>query len=238
MENNGASRAEIMIVDDERLVRAGIAGLLEGEGYAVRQARDGNEALALFREHPCDLALLDVMMPGRNGYATCADLRHLSPQLPILFLTAKDTDLAEVRGFGAGADDFIPKSASEAVLLARIARAIARSREAGFASVVSSLAGIVRLGSVSVDLTTLEVSDGQGRGLARLTRTEAEILRLLERARGRTLSLETLIGELRGEGFACEDTMAYVHIHNLRAKLGPESERIVNQRGSGYRLLV
>lgn len=220
--------AEILIVDDERTVRKALSILLRAEGFSVREARSGEAALAAFRERRADLVLLDVMMPGMNGYAVCRELRRLDDSVPVVFLTAKDDDTAELRGFDLGCDDYISKSASDELLLARIRHALRRAEP-------SESDVVVRLGGVEVDLRTREVSD-RGSVLSRLTETELRILRVLAESRGTDFTVDDLVEVLRGKGYACEDTMIYSHVYHLRRKLGRASELLSCARFSGYRL--
>ena len=226
--------AEILLVDDEKALRDSLKAVLQGEGYEVRTARDGDEALVKIAEKRPDLVLLDVMMTRMNGYKCCEKIRETDKLLPVIFLTAKDGETDQVRGIGLGADDFVSKDASDAVLLARISRALARSSAIG-ESVRSASGAVIALGAVSVDLKTFAVTE-KGKEIARLTKTEADILKLLDAHRGELVVPDDIITDLRGKGFACEDTMLYVHICNLRRKLGSASSKIVNKRGVGYGL--
>ena len=225
--------AEILIVDDERVLREGLKATLAGEGHQVRTARDGEDALRKISERAPDLVLLDVMMPKMNGFKCCEKIREADKLLPIIFLTAKDAEADQVRGIGLGADDYVSKTASDAVLLARISRALERS---GAILARTKAAGdAIALGAVKVDFKTFAVSDGE-KEISRLTKTEADILRILDSQRGELIVPDDIITELRGNGFACEDAMLYMHISNLRKKLGSAGERIVNRRGVGYGL--
>ena len=226
--------AEILLVDDEKALRDSLKAVLQGEGYEVRTARDGDEALVKIAEKRPDLVLLDVMMTRMNGYKCCEKIRETDKLLPVIFLTAKDSETDQVRGISLGADDFVSKSASDSVLLARVNRALARSSAIG-ESVKSASAATIVLGTVSVDMKTLAVTE-KGKEIARLTKTEADILKLLDAQRGELVIQDDIITDLRGNGFACEDTMLYVHIFNLRKKLGSASSKIINKRGVGYGL--
>jgi len=224
--------AEILLVDDERVLREGLNAQLVGEGFEVRTARDGEEAVAKFAERRPDLVLLDVMMPKMNGFRACEEIRRQDALVPIVFLTAKDSEADQVRGIGLGADDYISKDAGESLLVARIRRALERS------AVVAKMAAEVgharlELGRISVDLESLVVYDGDV-GIEHLTKTEAGILKILGSERGRYFSLDELITGLRGGGFACVDSMVYVHVFRLRQKLGAAADMIVQERGTGY----
>ena len=226
--------AEILVVDDERVLRDGIKAVLSGEGFEVRTARDGDEALRKIAEKRPDLVLLDVMMPKMNGFRCCERIRETDRILPVIFLTAKDAEADQVRGIGLGADDFVSKSASDAVLLARINRALERASAFGEATRRAS-GTTIALGAVSVDMRTFVVME-KGREIARLTRTEADILKLFNSQRGELVLSDDIITELRGNGFACEDTMLYMHISNLRRKLGAAAGFIITRHGFGYGL--
>ena len=138
----------------------------------------------------------------------------------------------QVRALGLGADDYVSKSAPETLLVARIRRAVERSRELSVCRAADA-DGRIRLGQTSVDMTTLEVFIA-GKATCRLTKTEADILHILANSRGRSFSTDELISALRGEGFACEDTMIYVHVSNLRRKLGPAAALLGSSRKAGY----
>ena len=224
--------AEILVVDDDRAVRDGLKVRLQGEGFAVRTARDGADALAKIAERRPDLVLLDVMMPKMNGFRVCEEVRRTDGALPVVFLTASDSDGDQVRAIGLGGDDYVLKSAPAAVLLARIGRALSR---VGAIAASGHVQGrrVIRLGNVSVDMRTFSVNE-DGREIARLTKTEADILGLLDLAGGKPVSIDGIITKLRGDGFSCEDAMVYVHVGNLRRKLGPAAGMIVNRRSEGY----
>lgn len=220
----------ILIVDDERLLREAMKALLVGEGFDVRLARDGEECLRKIEQDTPDLVLLDVMMPKMNGFRTCEEIRKRDALLPVVFLTAKDSESDQIRAIGLGGDDYISKTASETVLIARIRRALQR------AEAFDAGSGDIRLGTIRVDLEALAVLTGTGK--VALTKTEGDMLRLLAREPGRFVSKENLIVGLRGRGYACGDTMIYSHIFNLRLKLGKEGRRLVCDRRSGYKLEI
>ena len=225
-----ASRAEILIAEDEPSARRGFRALFEGEGYAVRTARDGEEALAKFRESRPDAILLDVMMPKMNGIIACAEIRRSDPLVPILFFTAMPSDVGAVRALGLGADDYIDKAKSPEELLARVAAVLRR------ASVIASdKRDKLSLGGVTVDFATMTAS-GDGVS-AELTKSEALFLRLLASERGRCFSFDEIFAALRGEGYVGDDNAVRCIAKRLKAKLGRAGELIVNARGVGYKLV-
>ena len=225
-----ASRAEILIADDEAAARRGFRALFEGEGYAVRTARDGEEALAKFRESRPDAILLDVMMPKMNGIIACAEIRRSDPLVPILFFTAMPSDVGAVRALGLGADDYIDKAKSPEELLARVAAVLRR------ASVIASdKRDKLSLGGVTVDFATMTAS---GDGVSEeLTKSEALFLRLLASERGRCFSFDEIFATLRGEGYIGDDNAVRCIAKRLKAKLGRAGELISNARGVGYKLV-
>ena len=197
---------EILVVDDELAIRKGLVALLEESGYSVRTARDGIAALGAVRASRPDLVLLDVMMPLMDGFAVCERIRQHDRDLPIVFLTAKDADEDQVRGLEVGADDFVSKGVDNAVLLARIRRSIERG---------SRLAG-----NVAPD---------------DLTKTEADIYRLLASEKGRYFSAMEIFSAIRGEGYSGDEGNLRSHMSRLRGKL-PTGVSIAAIRGRGYAL--
>ena len=224
---------EILLVDDERSIRNSMRAMLETEGFAVRTARSGDEAVRMFQEKRPDVVLLDVMMPGKGGIQTCEDIRQMDRLTPILFLTAVPSDTTKVRAFGAGADDYIEKTCNQDVLVARVRAALRRS--AAFAESTSH-GNMVRLGSVVVDMALLRVTDDDGLNEF-LTRTEAALFAALNQRRGEYVSNDELFSAIHGEGFAGDPTKIRNHVSTLRRKLGRARDMIVNNPNAGYRLL-
>ena len=227
--------SEILIVDDERTIRDGLRAVLSGEGYSVRLARDGDDALKKLFERKPDLVLLDVMMPRKNGFLTCEAIRKADNLLPVIFLTAKDSEADQVRGIGLGADGYVSKGSGDAVILACIRRALSRAKSIGEA--VGKAGGpLIRIGKVTVDTRSFAVCAG-AKEIARLTKTEIDLLEILAEQRGTYFTAEELMERLRGQGFTCAESMLYTHVLNLRRKLGPAGEVLTNTRHAGYRLL-
>ena len=198
--------AEILIVDDERMIRAGLAQLLSGAGFAVNEARDGKSALAAVAERRPDLVLLDIMMPGMDGFEVCEKLLASDRDLPVVFLTAKDSESDQVRGLEVGADDFLSKTVGEEVLLARVRKALART-----ARLVASAAP------------------------SACSKTEADIYRLLSSARGKWFTYREIFKSIRGEGYYGDEGAIRTQMSRLREKL-PIGEKIESKRGFGYAL--
>jgi two-component system, OmpR family, alkaline phosphatase synthesis response regulator PhoP len=224
------SRPTILVVEDEKDILDLIAFNLERERYKVLTARTGEEALDLLSRQPVQLVVLDVLLPGIDGFEVCrrlrADLRHAGT--PILMLTAKTEDVDIVAGLELGAEDYVTKPFSPRVLLARV-RAILRRRERP-----ESDTTIVRSGDLEID---------PGRHLVRLhdepvllTLTEFRILQLLAGRPGWVFTRNQLLDGVQGtESFVLDRTVD-VHIGSLRKKLGEYGSRIETVRGLGYRL--
>lgn len=236
MDRDRTPPPEILLVDDERVVRKAFCALFEAEGFSVREARNGDEGLAAFDERRPDLVLLDVMMPKRNGLQACEAMRAHDALVPILFLTGVPSETTQLRAYGVGADDYIEKDANPDLIVAKVRAAVRRGQAAARMAPSPSAGERLRLGGVEVDWANLDVTRS-GQAVGRLTKTEGDILRILATSRGRTFSTDELIAQLRGSGFACVDEMLYMHISNLRKKLGPAAALLTSARGVGYALL-
>ena len=232
--DDASRRPEILFVDDDRVMRKSFRGLFESDGFSVREARNGEEGLAAFRERRPDVVVLDMMMPKMNGLEACKAIRQADADVPILFLSCLTDDAKKLRAYDSGADDYVEKGTNDEVVLAKI-RAILRRVAASDSARAAT--GRLRLGAVEVDLKGCDVLSG-GAVAEHLTRTEADILLVLADGRGRTFTRDELIARLRGEGFACEDAMLYSHISRLRKKLGSASDRLLCLRDVGYSLRV
>ena len=216
------------MVEDEPGIREGLAELLECEGYKVRQAADGVEALESYRRKRPDLMLLDVVMPKKNGLAVCSEIRACDKEMPILFLTARASEADIVGGFARGADDYMAKTIPSSEKLARIAAVLRRSRwtpSDGDASFVFS--------GCRVNCITLELEKPIG-GRERLTLREVEMLRCFHDHRGEVLSRDFLITRFWGLGFEGTEKTLSVAISRLREKLGTAGASIRTIMGAGY----
>lgn len=233
------SGGEILLADDDLRIRRSLPALFEAEGYSVRSARNGAEAVAMFAERRPDLVLLDVMMPVMSGTAACAEMRRADPVVPILFFTAMPSDVGEVRALGFGADDYIDKATSDEVLLARVAAALRRGRAAGGGSAGCASAprlGLLRIGSVTVSFADMTA---KGPGVsARLTKSDAVILNRLALRRGEIVSHDDLLAALHDGDCAGEVAAVRAAVGRLKDKLGRAGASISTERGFGYRLLA
>ena len=224
---------EVLLADDDRAARAAFRTLLESEGYRVRLARNGEEAVAAFQAARPDLVLLDVMMPKKNGLAACGEIRALDAQVPVVFFTAMPSDVSLVRGLGLGGDDYIAKDRSPEEFLARIRAALRRSA----ASRAATAGGMtVCLADATVDFRQMCVTVGEER--MALTRSEVQFLRLLLSDAGRVFSNDEIFAALHGEGYIGDDAAIRALVRRLKHKLGRAGNRLVNERALGYRLVV
>lgn len=200
-------RPVILLVDDDRAVRMSLAAMLVDAGFDVKVARSGAEALRSFRTSRPELVLLDVMMPGLDGFTVCEEMRRDDRETPIVFLSACDGERNQIRGLDVGADDYVSKSASAALLVARIRKAIIRADRFSRQDAPASM-----------------------------TKTEADIFRLLESDCGRFFTYHEIFAAICGEGYRADERAIRVHMSHLRRKL-PDGLSLVARRGAGYALI-
>jgi len=220
--------ARILIVEDEPDIALGMELDLREEGYEVEVVRDGEEASRIGRQPGWDLVLLDVMLPRKDGFDVCRDLRRAKVRTPILMLTAKAQEAEKIRGLDLGADDYVTKPYSPRELRARIRALLRRT--------APEEPGVERFGNCEVDFGRAELRRA-GRTLD-LTRLELNMLRLFLRNRGRVLARDRVIDEVWGSGVFVTDRVVDTHIVKLRRKIeaDPAAPRhIVSVRGLGYR---
>ena len=218
----------ILVVDDEPDLCEILCFNLESEGFEAECAHSAESALALIGSgQRFDLILLDVMMEAMSGYEMARQLRAAGDNTPIIFLTALNAEADQLKGFGAGADDYITKPFSFPTVLARIYAVLKRSRQS-----VADEAEILRYGALEVDFRCKAVAlDGNP---VPLTRKEFSILELLVRHQGEHFTREQIIDEVWEDNTYVTDRSVDVHIARLRKKLGPCAAAIVNHSGFGY----
>ncbi len=224
-----ATSATVLVVDDDATLLDLLGGHLERTGYRVLTAADGTDALRLLAEDTPDLLLVDVMMPGMDGWVLCRRIR-LRSSAPIILLTAKSGEIDKLRGFELGVDDYVTKPFSFAELTARIGAVLARATAPRVPST-----RIVR-DDLSIDLDRREVTRAGER--IDLTPTEFRLLDTLVREAGRTLSTDQLIEHVWGDRYAGETEHVKHYIWSLRRKLerDPGDPRhVLTVRGFGYR---
>ncbi|MEQ1736344.1 MAG: response regulator transcription factor [Rhodoglobus sp.] len=220
----------ILIVEDEPSLSDPLAFLLQREGYDTEIAGDGRAALTAFDRAGADLVLLDLMLPGLPGTEVCRELRTRS-SVPIIMLTAKDSEVDIVVGLELGADDYMTKPYSTRELLARI-RAVLRRR----IDLEVDDGGIVEVGAVRMDVERHSVAvDGRE---VNMPLKEFELLELLLRNAGRVLTRGQLIDRVWGSDYFGDTKTLDVHIKRIRSKIEEspsEPTRLVTVRGLGYR---
>ena len=218
----------VLVVEDEKRLAAALRKGLEADGFAVDVTLDGTDGLWMAREHAYDAIVLDIMLPGTNGYKVCATLREEGVWTPILMLTAKDGEWDEVEALDTGADDFLTKPFSHAVLVARL-RALLRRGVRERPTVLE--AGDLRLdpaakrawrGDTEIDLTAREIA----------------LLEFLMRRRGDVVSKREILDHVWDYDFEGDPNIVEVYVRHLRNKLDRPFGRnaIETRRGSGYRL--
>jgi two-component system OmpR family response regulator len=218
----------ILIVEDEATIAAAIKVALTGDGHAADVIGDGSQALDWAETYAYDLVILDVILPGLDGFATCSALRERGFSGAILMLTALDGVEDRITGLDRGADDYLAKPFSMGELRARV-RALGRRRS-------EDRTPRVLVGDLELDPATLGVSRA-GRAI-RLTAREFALLELLARHPGQIFDRERLIDALWDADFAAESNIVEVYIRSLRRKVdeGRRDGLIETVRGSGYRL--
>ncbi|MET9292392.1 response regulator transcription factor [Streptomyces sp. NPDC003077] len=215
----------LLIVEDEKRLALSLAKGLTAEGYAVDVAHDGREGLHLAREGAYDLLILDIMLPGLNGYRLCAALRADGDDVPILMLTAKDGEYDEAEGLDTGADDYLTKPFSYVVLVARI-KALLRRRG-------RTALPVLRLGPLTIDQGARRVSR-DGAEVA-LTAKEFAVLEQLARRAGDVVSKAEILEHVWDFAYEGDPNIVEVYVSALRRKLG--ADVIATVRGAGYRLV-
>lgn len=208
--SGGRGMDRILVAEDDRTIKDELCKLLLANGYTP------------VSEEPCELALLDVNLPGESGYEICRRLRQTS-DVPVIFLTARESPDDELLGFAVGADDYIRKPYNSAVLLARIARHLKHGKTA-----------VLTSRGLTLDISAMKVSCGENSTL--LTKNEARILCCLMRRE--LCTKNEIIEDLWNNSLYVDENTLYVNINRLREKLRGigAAEVITNVRGVGYRL--
>jgi DNA-binding response OmpR family regulator len=217
----------LLVIDDDEALNALLTEYLGQFGFAVRTAALPEEGLRALKADPPDLVVLDVMLPGMDGLAVCRKIRE-SSGVPIVMLTARGDVMDRILGLEMGADDYLPKPFEPRELVARIQAVLRRgAASAGEES--------LRAGALEVSWATCSARL-EGRPLA-LTTAEFELLGLLMRNRGRVLSRDRILDEMRGIDWEAYDRSIDVLVSRLRQKLGDDARRpsyILTVRGTGY----
>jgi two-component system response regulator RegX3 len=224
----------ILVVEDEESYRDPLTYQLTREGFEVIEAADGNSALAAYDAEGADLVLLDLMLPGLSGTEVCRELRARG-DVPVIMLTAKDSEIDKVVGLELGADDYVTKPYSYRELLARV-RAVLRRRQPNDSGDHDE-DGVLEVGPVRMDVErhTVTVS-GE---LVALPLKEFDLLELLMRNAGRVLTRGQLIDRVWGADYVGDTKTLDVHVKRIRSKIEPDPgtpKHLLTVRGLGYKL--
>lgn len=224
--------AKILVVEDEESYRISLGSLLPKEGHQVVFAVDGNDALARFADSNPDLILLDLMLPGISGNEVCKIIRQTS-DVPIIMLTAKDSETDEVVGLEIGADDYVTKLASSSKLIARINKVLSKRQ---IMEPLENQGGKLVGGNITMDVERHLVLVGDSK--VSLPLKEFELLELLLENKNRVLTRGQIIDRVWGHDYFGDTKTLDVHIKRLRSKLEADPARpvhIITVRGLGYK---
>ena len=218
----------VLVVEDEARLATGLKRGLEAEGFAVDLAASGPDGLWLARENEYAVILLDIMLPGMSGYRVCETLRTEQNWTPILMLTAKDGEWDQVEALDTGADDYLTKPFSSAVLLARMRALIRRG--------TTARPTVLRAGDLHLDPATRRVSRGDI--VVDITSREFAVLEYLMRNRGSVVSKRDVLDNVWDFDFEGDPNIVEVYVRHLRNKVDRPFDRaaIETLRGAGYRL--
>jgi DNA-binding response OmpR family regulator len=221
---------QILTVEDDERIRTAVRLALEDEGWDVVEARSGEEALELFKRHDADVVLIDIMLPGMDGFEVCRSIRRNS-DVPVVMVTARDDTHDVVAGLEAGADDYLTKPFAPKELSARIRALLRRVRA-------------TTPNSSQLEFGDLHILPDQGMVMlgeeeVHLTKTEFRVLVELASSPGRVFSREVLLERVWGYGYFGDGRLVDVHIRRLRTKIEPDPAKpryVLTVRGIGYKL--
>jgi two-component system, OmpR family, response regulator RegX3 len=221
----------VLVVEDEESYSDALSYMLRKEGFEVAVAADGMQALAEFDRHGADIVLLDLMLPGLPGTEVCRRLRQRS-SVPVIMVSAKDSEVDKVVGLELGADDYVTKPYSPRELVARIEAVLRRGHGA-----LPSAPGRLEVGNIRMDVErhVLTIDEVE----TRLPLKEFELLEMFLRNPGRVLTRAELIAEVWGPDYVGDTKTLDVHVKRVRSKLEPDPclpSPIVTIRGLGYKL--
>ena len=229
-----SKKLRILVVEDESAIRDGLVDVFVYHGYDVDSTGDGNDGLTRALTGRYDLIVLDIMLPGMDGYAICNEIRQVDRQQPIIMLTAKTSDEDIIQGLKLGADDYVAKPFSVAQLVLRVAAVLRRSK-AGIAQ-----EQIISLGG-DVEIDTANLAGRRGEEALTFTRREIDILEYLHANHTRPVSRDELLNKVWGyaRDAGIETRTVDIHMAKLRRKIEVdpgEPANLVTVRGAGYRL--
>ena len=222
----------ILVVDDEEMIRRLIAKYAAFEGHSVTEAGDGMSAVQMCREGQFDIVILDIMMPELDGFSACREIRKFS-DIPIIMLSARGEEYDKINGFNLGVDDYVVKPFSPKELMLRVEAVMKRVRTNGKTTESASANEIVELDGLKADLTARIVYiDGER---ADMSPKEYELFFYMLKNRNIALSRDKLLSEVWGYDYFGDDRTLDTHIKLLRRSLGKYADYIVTLRGVGYR---
>ncbi len=224
---------KILVVDDEADIVELICYNLRKEGYEVSSTCESSQAVEMAQKINPDLIILDVMMPGMDGYEVCKQLRASQQQhSPIMFLTAKGGEIDHILGLELGADDFVQKPISPRVLAARVKSLIRRNTERVRTETISA-PEILKVDDMEINRQNYTLKIGGKEQF--MPKKEFELLAFLVANRGRVFSRESLLSRIWGDAVFVIDRTVDVHVSKIRDKISPYSDRLETVKGVGYR---
>lgn len=229
-------KTRILVIEDEAAIRTGLVDVLVFHGYQVESAADGRAGLSKALSGGFDLILLDIMLPGTDGFEICNRVREADRDQPIIMLTARSSDEEIIHGLTLGADDYVAKPFSVAQLVLRVKAVLRRSQGCG------DPMDLIRLGK-DTELDCRNLTGQQGERKLSFTRREVEILQYLGANSERPVSRDELLTRVWGyaRNIGLETRTVDIHIAKLRRKLEPDPSNprhLITVRGAGYRLLL
>jgi len=231
----------VLIVEDEKHLADGLRFNLEAEGYEVETAADGETAMRLLLEEPkrFDAVLLDVMLPGKNGFEVATELRQAGQFVPVLMLTARNRPEDVLKGFEAGADDYLPKPFELAILIARLKGLLRRRKWFHLTLENSNNGDLFSFSGKTIDFAELELRVGDR--VEKLTLMEADLLRYLIRHEGKAVSRRSILEDVWGLHENTDTRAIDNFIARLRKMLEEEPSaprHLLTVRGVGYRFVA
>ena len=227
-------KKHIFVVEDDAHIRLGLVDALRAEGYEVVECGDGSHALPLLRQSRFDLAILDIMLPGKSGYDLCREIRASKSRIPILMLSAKGQEIDKVVGLELGADDYVTKPFSLRELLARVHALLRRAEPGGTTAEVPAE---IAFGKVRVDCKALR--GRRGKEAFEITPRELKVLALLFREMGNAVARDTILNEVWGiEYYGTTRTLDQLVV-KLRQKIEDtpgQPRHLLTVHTLGYRL--
>lgn len=228
-------RPQVLVIDDEPNIRELVQAALRFHGFDVSTAGTGSEGFSLARTRKPDLILLDVLLPDVSGFDVCRRLRESGDDVPVIYLTARDTPSDTVTGLSLGGDDYVTKPFSVEALIARVRALLRRANRDSGSSADSPSDGVLRVADLELDEQTWTVRRG---GVpVELSPTEFRLLAYLMSNAGRVLTRAQLLENVWGWDYAGQSQIVETYVSYLRRKLDPFGPNLIHtQRGVGYAL--